>query len=223
MGQLIVFEGMDGCGKNTQMRLLESYLRDKTRRTIITASYPRYDQPESILVRNYLSGKYGGSPAEVDPKHATMFYAMDILTSYYEWKDVFEQQDDIIVLLDRYITSNLYYQGGKIHDDAHLWRFFDWFDRFVYRDLGLPAPDVVFWMDVDPNASQKLIAKRGRGTDIHEKNTQYIHEVSEFAKKYVCTQNKWITIKCMNSNNSVREPASILDDIISTLERKFVI
>ena len=65
MGKLMVIDGLDGCGKSTQLELLNRCLaqRGMAYRQI---SFPDYDQPSSALVKMYLSGELGGTPAQVN-------------------------------------------------------------------------------------------------------------------------------------------------------------
>ena len=76
MGKLMVIDGLDGCGKSTQLDLLDAYLKDsgKAYRQI---SFPDYDQPSSALVKMYLGGELGGSADAVNAYAASSFYALD--------------------------------------------------------------------------------------------------------------------------------------------------
>ena len=64
MGKIMVIDGLDGCGKSTQLAMLDDALKNKgiTYRQI---SFPDYDQPSSALVKMYLGGDLGGSPSAV--------------------------------------------------------------------------------------------------------------------------------------------------------------
>ena len=81
MGKLVVIDGLDGCGKSTQLSLLSDYLTQKNA-AFRQISFPDYAQASSALVRMYLSGELGGSPAAVNAYAASSFYAVDRYASY---------------------------------------------------------------------------------------------------------------------------------------------
>ena len=72
----MVIDGLDGCGKSTQLDMLDAALRERgvQYRQI---SFPDYAQPSSALVKMYLGGELGGSPAAVNAYAASSFYAVD--------------------------------------------------------------------------------------------------------------------------------------------------
>ena len=63
---------------------------------------------------------------------------------------------------DRYVTSNIIYQMSKLPKEE--WNsFIDWLNDFEYKKLGIPKPDLVIYLDVEPEVSQKLMEKRYGG------------------------------------------------------------
>src|SRR5512141_950829 len=108
-GMLIVIEGSDGSGKTTQVELLASRLR-KAGHVVETASFPRYDEPSSYFVREYLAGHYG-TAAHVNPYTASLFYALDRYQAAISIRGAMEQGR--IVLANRYVGSNMAHQGAK--------------------------------------------------------------------------------------------------------------
>ena len=62
---LIVLEGLDGSGKSTQFERLSAYFseNDIKHKAI---SFPDYDNPSSALVKMYLNGEIGKTPADVN-------------------------------------------------------------------------------------------------------------------------------------------------------------
>ena len=81
MGKLIVIEGTDGSGKSTQFKRLTEHLRADAKE-FQTLVFPRYSEPSSALIRMYLSGEFGRSPADVNAYAASAFYAVDRYASY---------------------------------------------------------------------------------------------------------------------------------------------
>ena len=118
-------------------------------------TFPDYESDSSALVKMYLSGQFGDKPDDVNPYAASSFYAVDRYASYKtRWGSFYEAGG--IVIADRYTTSNAVHQCSKLPpeqwDDFLRWAF-----DYEYRLLGLPAPDAVVYLQVDPAVSQKLM------------------------------------------------------------------
>ena len=146
-GRLLVIEGLDGSGKATQAKLLASYLAESGRK-VMEITFPDYESDSSALVKMYLSGRFGDKPDDVNPYAASSFYAVDRYASYKtKWGSFYEAGG--IVIADRYTTSNAVHQCSKLPpeqwDDFLRWAF-----DYEYRLLGLPAPDAVVYLQVDP-------------------------------------------------------------------------
>ena len=84
-GRLIVIDGLDGSGKQTQAKLLCDRLR-RENVPVRAVSFPDYAEPSSALVKMYLSGEFGQAD-DVGPYAASSFYAVDRYASYQRfWK-----------------------------------------------------------------------------------------------------------------------------------------
>ena len=157
---LIVLEGLDGSGKGTQTALLAEALV-KQGRSLRQITFPDYDSPSSALVRMYLNGEFGTDPEDVNPYAASAFYAVDRFASFRkDWKKDYDQGS--VILCDRYATSNMVYQMGK--SPRKEWdRYLEWVEDFEYGKLGLPRPDLVLYLDMPVEVSQKLLLQRYHG------------------------------------------------------------
>ena len=142
-GRLIVIEGVDGSGKETQTKALYERLKADGE-DIIKISYPRYDKESSALVKMYLRGDFGSDPEAISPYIASTFYAVDRYASYKEDYEEFYKEGGI-VLVDRYTTSNMVYQAAKIMDAQERERFLEWLWNCEFQLYGLPVPDLVFF------------------------------------------------------------------------------
>ena len=151
MGKLIIFEGLDGSGKGTQAELACQNLHSKGYDPL-KISFPDYDSPSSALVKMYLSGEFGQRPDDVNAYAASTFYAVDRFASYKtKWGNVYRQNG--LIISDRYTTSNAVHQCSKL-PPMHWDGFLEWLFEFEYKKLGLPAPDAVVYLAVDPDVSR---------------------------------------------------------------------
>ena len=195
-GKLIVIEGLDGSGKNTQSGILTKTLNQMG----IEAkelSFPCYGQPSCALVEMYLQGEFGDKPDSVGPFAASTFYAVDRYASYKkDWGEFYENGG--IVIANRYVTSNLVHQMTKLPKEE--WELFaNWLSDLEYDKFGIPKPDLVVFLDMPVEVSQKLMLGRYQGDeqkkDIHEKDVAYLlacHKAADFASEL----EGWHRIAC---------------------------
>ena len=200
-GKLIVIEGLDGSGKSTQTELLQKKLAALSVDTK-RIKLPDYDDPSSTLVRMYLGGEFGNDPSCVNVYAASSFYAVDRYASYKkDWGSFYENGG--IIIADRYTTSNAVHQCSKLPPEQ--WEsFLGWLFDFEFHLLGLPAPDEVIYLQVDPAVSQKLMTQRYHGDesrkDVHEKDTEYLAR-SRCAAEYCAAHLGWAVVHCTSGDN----------------------
>ena len=197
MGKLIVIEGTDGSGKSTQFRLLSQRLTDENR-AFKHLVFPRYSEPSSALIRMYLGGEFGGSPADVNAYAASAFYAVDRFASYkQDWGKWYEEGG--LVLSDRYTTSNAVHQASKEQGEKQA-EFLKWLYEFEYDKLGLPRPDLTIYLDVPTDFTEKMLRGREAATnthaDIHEKDMAYLATCRETGRAAAKFYN-WTVIDCV--------------------------
>ena len=194
-GKLIVIEGLDGSGKATQSELLYQSLLE-VGDPVRKISFPDYGQPSSTLVKMHLSGEIG-SLEEVNAYAASSFYAVDRYVSYQtQWKD--DYLGGKLIIADRYTTSNAAHQMVKLPKEQ--WDgFLSWLEEYEYNLLGIPWPDGVIYLDMEPETSRRLIEGRYQGDeskkDIHEANFQYLLRCRE-AALYAAQRLGWRTVRC---------------------------
>lgn len=195
-GKLLVIEGLDGSGKATQAKLLYAALQERGVR-VRQISFPNYGSDSSALVRMYLRGDFGTDPSDVNAYAASSFYAADRYAGFKsDWGAFYEEGG--VLIADRYTTSNAVHQCAKL--PAGEWdAYLDWLFHYEYVLLGIPAPDAVFYLRVDPGISQGLMTGRYAGEesrkDIHERNVQYL-ELSSRAAAYCCGRLGWEVVEC---------------------------
>ena len=193
---LIVMEGLDGSGKGTQTALLYEKLKAKTQ-AVRRISFPNYDSPSSALVKMYLAGEFGSNPEDVNAYAASAFYAVDRYASYQkDWRTDYEK--GVLFLADRYATSNIVYQLVKLPREQ--WEeYIRWMEDFEYGRLGIPRPDLVIYLDVPADVSQKLLSGRYHGDnsqkDIHERDWEFQRRCRQCAL-YAADLLGWKVVSC---------------------------
>ena len=204
MGKLIVFEGVDGSGKSTQYKLLCERMEKlgvQFRRLV----FPRYSEPSSALLRMYLAGEFGDKPGDVNAYAASTFFAVDRYASFVQdWREYYQAGG--LIVTDRYTTSNAVHQASKLPKNEQE-AFLQWLFDFEYGRLGLPAPDLVLFVDVDLETALRHLRKRETETDthadIHERDNVYLGE-SIAAARMAAERYGW---KRLNGSATVEEIA----------------
>ena len=195
-GKLIVFEGTDGSGKATQSRLLCKRL-EREGIPCRKIDFPRYGKPSAVMVQEYLDGKLGKNPSDVSAYAATLFYATDRYASYQEdWGGFYEAGG--LVIADRYTTSNAVHQASKL-TGAERQEYLAWLFDLEYGRLGLPKPDLVLYLDIPIEITERMMRRREADThthaDIHEQDAAYLRRCRESAREVV-DQCGWTVIHC---------------------------
>ena len=220
MGKLIVIDGIDGSGKNTQARLLTDKLT-KAGVKVCFVEIPDYSSDASALIKMYLGGEFGPSANALDAYQASVLFAVERFASYRTgWKKDYD--DNTLILCDRYVTSNMIHQAAKIKD-AHLKnKFLDWLWDFEYNIYNMPQPDKVLFLDMPVEFSIELMKNRDNkitGTqkkDVHESDRQYLAE-SYFNACYVADKYKWERICCV-SDGILRSPEDISAELFEIVK-----
>lgn len=210
--KFIVFEGSDGSGKATQVALLEKYLADNniTHKTI---SLPRYrDNMYGSFITKYLSGEFG-EPTQINPYFTVLPYAVDRLLA----KPLLEEwlKKETLVIADRYAYSNIAFGAAKLPEKDKA-EFIKWNTKLEFVENKIPVPDLILYLFLPFDISQKLMGDRAR--DGHEKDLNYQKEVElEYLK--LAKGKGWVTINCAPNGNLLTKEA-IHDDILKILIRK---
>lgn len=221
MGHIIVIEGTDGSGKQTQsVKLYERLKADGY--NVMRQSFPNYESNSSAPVKMYLGGELCENAGDMDAYQTSSLFAVDRLCTYMkELKSHYEAGG--IIILDRYTQSNMLHQAGKIKDIAERDEFLDWLDNFEFNELKLPRADKVIFLDVPPEVSIRLAHERGElkaGTkqDIHEKDSNHLIDAYN-SGKYVANKYGWTVIDCVQDGN-LKSIEQIHEEIYSNINVK---
>lgn len=214
-GKLIVIEGTDCSGKETQSNILiEKLNRDGI--NVSKFSFPNYDSPTGKIIGGpYLGKSYigecwfkEGAPA-VDPKVASLYYAADRKYNIGLIEEKLEA--GVNVILDRYIYSNMAHQAGKIDDEAKRLQMYKWLETLEFDLLELPHADIRIFLHMPYEASLTLKAGRAEALDEHERSKEHLIKAEtayvELAKKY-----NFYTIEC-TGENGIRTIQDISDQL----------
>lgn len=214
-GKLIVIEGVDGSGKQTQSEKLYRTLLSKGLK-VMKVDFPDYNSESSSLVKMYLRGDFGKNPDDVSAYVASSFFAVDRYASYTtKWKSFYESGG--IVVADRYTTANMVHQASKIIDQADRDRFLDWLYDLEFGMYGIPKPDLVFFLDVPPKISMEMTKERKnkitgeKEKDIHEGDQHHL-DTSYLNAHYVADKYGWTKISCVEGGR-MRSKEDIFSDI----------
>lgn len=220
MGKLIIFEGLDGSGKGTQTALTAQKLKARGVE-LRQITFPNYASDSSALVKMYLSGQFGDKADDVNAYAASSFYAVDRFASYKtDWGEFYQAGG--LILSDRYTTSNAVHQCAKL-PPMHWDGFLNWLFDFEYKKIGIPAPDAVVYLAVDPEVSQRLLKERYHGDeskkDIQEKDREYIAR-SRAAAEYCAKMCGWHRIECTGGEDvkTIRSVEDINAEILAKIQ-----
>ena len=168
--KFIVFEGIDGSGKTTQINKLCEYLEGKGRKVYVT-SEPTISMTGGIL-RDALSGVSKRTTCEM----AAMFVLDRIFHNVNgKWGIEKMLEDGYDVLCDRYYYSSLAYQGSETD--------FEWVKRMNLDCPEIRTPDACIFLDLTPEESLERISK-GRATT----------EIYETKEKLTAVRNKFLAV-----------------------------
>ena len=209
-GKLIVIEGTDGSGKATQSKLLIESLQEKGIQTEYI-DFPQYGEKSAGLVENYLNGKYG-SAGEVQPKVASMFYALDRYDAAFKMHPWIKEGK--VIISNRYVSASMGHQAGKIKDLEKREEFVNWLKDLEYNFFKIPQPDLTILLFMPCEIAQKLVDSKGvrayvggQKRDIHEADLQHLKD-AERAYLDLVEKEGWKLINC--SENGAPLPIEVI-------------
>lgn len=196
---LIVIEGSDGSGKETQTKKLYERLISEGK-ICKKISFPNYESEASAPVKMYLAGRFGKDAEKINPYPISTMYAIDRYASFKEdWEKDFNEET--LIITDRYTTSNMLHQATKLDSYTERDEYIDWLKDLEYEKMKLPVPELVIYLDMPPEKAEELRKERKnkitgeKEKDIHEKNNEYLKKVYKNGK-IIALNEIWEIINC---------------------------
>jgi dTMP kinase len=224
-GKLVVIDGTDGSGKGTHAGMLIERLTRENRQVRL-ADFPQYGKLSAYFVEKYLRGEYG-TAEEVGPYRASLFYALDRYDASFEMRAWLSAGE--IIISNRYVSSNMGHQAGKIADPALREKCIAWLKELEYGMLELPKPDANILLYVSPEVGQQLVDKKaareytqGKKRDIHEADIGHLRQASASYLE-VAAREGWKVIDCMADSQTLRPKEVIHEEIYAYLKEKGIV
>ena len=209
-GKLIVIEGTDCSGKETQSKLLKERLENEGEK-VASISFPMYDTPTGKIVGACLLGKphmcqellqenhsfFSEGGGNIDSLAAICYYAADrrynlpIINNYLS--------EGYTLIVDRYVTSNMAHRGGMILDEQERKKMYKTIDILEYDLMELPKPDKTILLYMPYEYACILKKKRGELPDEAETNEKYLR-LGEKAYLELAELYQYDIINCVKDN-----------------------
>lgn len=213
MGKIIVIEGIEGSGKETQSKLLVDALNEIGIKSI-EFSFPMYKTPtgkifkECILNNNYFQEGFDN----LDPELVCLYTAAD---RKYNINKINEYlKDNYIVVINRYTSSNMAIQGSKYSDSEDRFYIYQWIDKLEYWLLKLPKPDYTILLNMPYKYNSQL------SFDFSSNNLK--QEKVLLAYKELAGLYNWDIIDCIIDNKE-KNIDEIHKEILEILKNKGII
>lgn len=214
MGKLILIEGTDCSGKETQSKLLKNKI-EKDNKTCVYFSFPNYDSPTGKIVGGPYLGKeeishsyFSEGAVNVNPKVASLYFAADRLYNLETLKKLLKEND--YVILDRYTYSNMAHQGGKEKNKNKRCEIYDFIYELEFNLLNLIKPDLVIFLHMPLKYAIEL-RKNRESLDEHEKSSNHL-KMAETSYLELKDRYNFKYVSCIK-NNKIRSIDDINEEI----------
>lgn len=219
-----VIEGLDGSGKSTQINLLQDYF-NKNQIKYKYLHFPRTDSSiYGELIAKFLRGELGNIES-VNPYLVALIYAgdrKDASEMIHNWL-----KEGYVVLLDRYVHSNIAFQCAKISGNDKKKDLKDWIIKLEYEYFKIPKPQLSLFLDVPFSFTVKKLSQERKGDDrnylsgakdIHEENLDFQSKVREMYLWQVKDDKDFKLVNCSNKSGDMLSPDEIFKNIIKELK-----
>ena len=214
MGKIIVIEGIEGSGKETQSKLLVDTL-NKMGIKSIEFSFPMYDTPTGRIFKDCLlnNNNYFSTKIDtLDPELVCLYTAADRKYNIKKINDYL--MNGYIVVINRYTSSNMANQGSKYEDSEDRFYMYQWIDKLEYWLLKLPKPDYTILLNMPYKYNHQLSFNLALDSSKEEK---VLRAYLELAGLY-----NWDIIDCIEEDKE-KSIDEIHNEIIELLKNKGII
>ncbi len=222
--RFLVIEGLDGSGKSTQLKLLREHL-EKNAVPFKYLHFPRLEEGVyGDLIARFLRGEMGAND-QVDPYLVALIFAgdrADAASQIRQWMD-----EGKLVIVDRYVYSNIAFQCAKLASPDDQYRLRDWILEFEFGYNNLPRPDLNLYLNVPFEFTRKQLNLARDGDDrtylkgerdIHEENLDFQEQVRQVYLSLQEHVNDLEIIDCIDADGGMLPPDNISNLIIKNME-----
>lgn len=220
-GKLIAIEGIDGAGKGTQADLLARAFEQRGI-PFVRFSFPKYESSFGRLIARFLNGEFGTLPA-VDAHFSALLYAGDRFEAKPELQAALNSGR--VVLLDRYIASNLAHQAARVPVERRP-EFISWLRQLEYGIYGLPAEDLLIYLRVPAQEGHRLVGLKSarsytaKSRDLQESDVSHLKEAA-LVYDQLAHESNWVTIDCFDPRSGKhRRPEEIHQDVLEAIDSR---
>jgi len=176
---LIIIEGIDGAGCETQAKNLIKLLTEANKKAF-WVKYPDYEKNSGRMIKEFLYQN-----KDLTAEQQFLLYTMQFI---FDSKWIAEKRKEGIVVADRYFTTTLCYQtleGIKLETAL---KYAD--------DFKIEKPDLVFYLDVDPDTAIQRKSGENKEKNRREKDFAFIRKTYSQYDKLIKDQvwTKWVKI-----------------------------
>lgn len=222
--KIIAIEGIDGSGKSIQSKLLALRLRADNLQ-VAEFSFPNYDSPTGTKIAEYLNGKLGNVET-FNSYEAARLFTLDRVAVKDDIKAAIKNSD--VVIMNRYVISNLAHQGYRITDETQRHAFYNMILNDEHGIHGLPQADCNIILYVPTKIAQTLIDKKddrshleGKKRDEHEDSISHLNGAADAYTELAnwLPKTRVITINCAPHEEllKVREITELIYNKVKTL------
>ena len=196
----IVFEGLDGCGKSSQVKLLANHLEKLGKR--VNYSCEPTDGPIGKMVRDVLQHRI-----KTTPKALALLYSADREDHIFHNKTgiAYTTQDGIFEISDRYFYSSLAYQSVNVDYN------------YVENINNFPYPELLIYIDVPVELCLKRIDKRGEEKELFEKK-EFLEKVEKNFKYAIKNANKNTKLLVVDGRKTIE---AIAEEIATFVDQHY--
>jgi dTMP kinase len=220
-GKLIVIEGIDGSGKQTQASLLARAFEERSI-ALVRFSFPRYESSFGHLIARFLNGEFGPLSA-VDAHFSALLYAGDRFEAKPELEEALHSGR--VIVMDRYIASNLAHQAARLPVERRA-EFIAWLRHLEYGIYGLPTEDLVIYLRVPAQEGHRLVGLKSarsytaKQRDLQESDLSHLNEAARVYDQLAKASN-WVTIDCFDSKSGKHSaPEEIHREVIEAIDSR---